>query len=378
MLSAIIMFSLTAGNVFAGSLSDAQKEKEELEEQLKDAQELIDELSNSKEDVESKLRKLDEKLTEISKRIVSLEEQLVEKELQIIDTQEELSAAQADVDSQYESMKVRIRFMYERSTDSYLETLLSSESIADFLNRTEYIYKISQYDREMLEKYKETVSGIAQLEATLEEERADLEGLKQEVLKEQEEVAALVSAKEAQLTEIGENLSEAEKLAKVYEAEIQAQNEIIAMIQEEERRKREEQEKDGISFGGVFIWPCPSSTRVTSDYGPRKSPTAGASSNHKGIDIGAAYGADIVAVADGKVTFAGYSKSAGNYITVSHGDGVYTVYMHCSSLVAEKGQKVSTGQVIAKVGSTGYSTGNHLHFGVSKNGSYVNPWDYLK
>ena len=127
----------------------------------------------------------------------------------------------------------------------------------------------------------------------------------------------------------------------------------------------------------MFTWPCPSSTRVTSDYGTRVSPMGGASSNHKGIDIGASGGAAIVAAADGTVTTAAYSSAAGNYVMIDHGGGLYTVYMHASALLVSPGQTVSAGQTIAQVGSTGISTGNHLHFGVSLNGSYVSPWSYL-
>jgi murein DD-endopeptidase MepM/ murein hydrolase activator NlpD len=127
---------------------------------------------------------------------------------------------------------------------------------------------------------------------------------------------------------------------------------------------------------GNFLWPCPGYATVSSGFGPRPSPTPGASSNHQGIDIAAPAGANIIAVAAGTISFAGYSSSAGNYILLSHGNGLYTVYMHCSSLVVTSGS-VSAGQVIAKVGSTGVSTGNHLHFGVSLNGVYVNPWNYL-
>ena len=121
---------------------------------------------------------------------------------------------------------------------------------------------------------------------------------------------------------------------------------------------------------GSMMWPCPSSKRVTSDYGPRTSPTNGASSNHKGIDIGAAYGADIVAADGGTVLVA-------TYVIIDHGGGLCTVYMHASSLTVSAGQTVSKGQVIAKVGSTGISTGNHLHFGVTLNGVYVSPWGYV-
>ena len=151
--------------------------------------------------------------------------------------------------------------------------------------------------------------------------------------------------------------------------------------QEEEARKKAEASGKSYtvkSLGNTsFIWPCPSSSRITSNFGGRESPTEGASSNHQGIDIGASTGSNILAAASGVVTIATYSSSAGNYVMISHGGGVSTVYMHCSSLLVSEGEQVSQGQVIAKVGSTGYSTGPHLHFGIRSGGSYVNPLNYV-
>ena len=150
---------------------------------------------------------------------------------------------------------------------------------------------------------------------------------------------------------------------------------------EEEARKKAEAQKKTYkvtNLGNIsFKWPCPSSGRITSGFGGRTSPTEGASTNHKGIDISASTGASIVAAADGEVVIATYSYSAGNYIMIDHGGGVSTVYMHCSQLLASKGQKVKKGQTIARVGSTGYSTGSHLHFGIRSGGSYVNPSNYV-
>ena len=172
-----------------------------------------------------------------------------------------------------------------------------------------------------------------------------------------------------------------------YEKDIKAQEDKIKQIeaeikrQEEEARKKAEaagQKYNTVSIGNIkFIWPCPSSSRVTSAFGGRESPTEGASSNHQGMDIGAPTGSNIIAAADGTVTISTYSYSAGNYIMLNHGGGVSTVYMHCSQLLVSAGDTVKQGQVIAKVGSTGYSTGPHLHFGVRLNGSYVNPAKYV-
>lgn len=444
-MAVLLVFS-SIGTVTAQGITKAQDEKKQLEQELKEAQKMIDGLKNSKEDIEDAVRELDEKLQTISRKISELEDELTAKQQEVEVTGEELAAAQQDRDKQYENMKLRIQFLYENRSTSALEMLLSSRSIAEFLNNAEYIAQISQYDRNMLVKYEDTVENIAKMEENLKTEIAQLQKMKQQVEKEQQTVGAMVQEKEQKLAETRGELTDAQQVADAYEAEIQAQNEIIAQIQAAEaERIRKEQERaaqaaqDAANAGnenagnentdvdtggtdtdsdsstdtggtdtdssgstdtgstdtdsgsstdnggggqtqaptGKFTWPCPSSRRITSDYGPRNSPTAGASSYHKGIDIGAAYGADIVAAADGTVVFAGYSNSAGNYVTVSHGGGLYTVYMHCSSLVAGNGQSVSRGQVIAKVGSTGISTGNHLHFGVTLNGSYVNPWGYL-
>jgi murein DD-endopeptidase MepM/ murein hydrolase activator NlpD len=132
-----------------------------------------------------------------------------------------------------------------------------------------------------------------------------------------------------------------------------------------------------LSGVGPFTWPCPSCNIVSSEYGYRVHPIYGTTKFHSGIDIAASYGATIVAAASGTVVSASYSSSMGNYVMISHGDGLYTVYMHCSKLCVSEGDEVSAGQKIAEVGSTGASTGPHLHFSVRSGGAYVSPWDYL-
>lgn len=371
----------------ATSLSEAEREKEALEEELRKAQELIDGLKDSRDDIQTKVEELDAQLTAISGQITATEEQLAAKSAQITDTEELLVEAQADVDAQMESMTKRIQYMYENSsTVSYLDAFFRSGSMGEFLSQAEYIRQITEYDRQMLLEYEASVRYVADMKETLEQERADLEELKAQVEEQRSAVQALASAKEAELSAVNGDLSDAQSEADIVQAKIDAQNELIAQIREEEERRRQEGQNNGDGAeglpgdeysGGAFLWPCPSSTRVTSDYGSRLAPTAGASSNHKGIDIGAAYGADIVAAADGTVTFAGYSRGNGNYVMISHGGGLYTVYCHASSLTVSKGQTVKAGDCVAKVGSTGISTANHLHFGVAQNGSYVSPWNYL-
>ena len=398
------------------SLTNAEQEKKELESALEEAQGLISDLQNSKEDAETKIQELDTKMSAISTRINELQNKLEAKDTEISDIKTLLTQSEADAAIQYDSMKLRIQYMYENtSSTNYMQILLSARNVSEFLNSATYIYQISEYDRQMLEQYQNTTQLIADTKTKLEQDYADLKTMQAQLDDQKAAVETLKSQKETELLNIGSELSTAEGEAQAYESELQAQEEVIAEIktqlalqkQREEQRKAEELKKqqeqaaavqdstetgekqpsEGSSSsdnvapptytGGVFTWPCPSSNRVTSDYGNRLSPTAGASSVHKGIDIGAAAGADIVAAAQGEVIYAGYSAAAGNHVILSHGNGLCTVYMHASALNVSLGDYVSAGQVIAKVGSTGISTGNHLHFGVSLNGAYVSPWNYL-
>ena len=389
------------------NLSEAQQEKKTLENDLQKAKELIDSLKGSKEDIQSEVEKLDKQLNEISGKVKEFESRLSKKRQEIADTESALNKAKEQEKKQYRNMKKRIQFMYENGQTSYVEMLLSADSFTDFLNAVEYITQISQYDRKMLKEYQNMQVTIADTQKTLETDYASLQSLQAKVQEEKQAVAALESAKKGELNDVADDLTDAQTVAKAYEAEIQAQNEVIAQIQAAQKRAAEQQaaqqqaqaaeENQGATDAagenqntaqnttpsgngqstGTMMWPCPSSKRVTSDYGPRTSPTNGASSNHKGIDIGAAYGADIVAADGGTVLVATYSSSGGNYVIIDHGGGLCTVYMHASSLTVSAGQTVSKGQVIAKVGSTGISTGNHLHLGVTLNGVYVSPWGYV-
>ena len=376
-LTAVMLLSPVM-EISASSLSDAQKEKENLEKQLEEAQGVIDGLKDSKADIQTKVKELDQQLTSISLEITNTQAQLEEKSAEITDTQSELEDAQADVASQAEAMSKRIQFMYENSGKmSYLEAFFRSGSMAEFLNQAEYIRQISEYDRDMLQQYNDSVQTVADAKEQLEQQYTELEELKAQVESQQQTVQALMDAKEDELDKVKSDITVAQSDADAVQAEIDAQNEIIAQIQAEEARKKADTTPGDVYGGGAFVWPCPSSTRVTSDYGTRLSPTQGASSNHKGLDIGASYGASIVAAADGTVSYAGYNNGMGNYVMISHGSGLYTVYGHASALLVSTGDKVTAGQTIAQVGSTGISTGNHLHFGVSLNGSYVSPWNYL-
>lgn len=367
---------------------EAEKEKTSvIEEEKKKVEDTLKNLEGRKADTESYVRQLDQEMAAISSQLEELSGQIADKESEIAVTQEELSAAQEAEVQQYDAMKLRIKYMYEKGDTTFIDLILESKSISQLLNRAEYISQISQYDRQMLDEYAATRQTIADNEAKLESERADLLALQESTQAKHNSVEELLAAKEEQLKSYETQIASAQSQINAYEQDLAAQESKIRQIEEEMQKAEEEARKKAGSSGTSytvkslgntkFIWPCPSSSRITSAFGGRESPTEGASSNHQGIDIGASTGSDIVAAADGVVTIATYSASAGNYVMLSHGGGVSTVYMHCSSLNVSEGQSVTQGQVIAKVGSTGYSTGPHLHFGIRSGGSYVNPSNYV-
>ena len=367
---------------------EAEKEKTSvIEEEKKKVEDTLKNLEGQKADTESYVRQLDQEMAAISSQLEELSGQIADKESEIAVTQEELSAAQEAEVQQYDAMKLRIKYMYEKGDTTFIDLILESKSISQLLNRAEYISQISQYDRQMLDEYAATRQTIADNEAKLESERADLLALQESTQAKHNSVEELLAAKEEQLKSYETQIASAQSQINAYEQDLAAQESKIRQIEEEMQKAEEEARKKAESSGTSytvkslgntkFIGPCPSSSRITSAFGGRESPTEGASSNHQGIDIGASTGSDIVAAADGVVTIATYSASAGNYVMLSHGGGVSTVYMHCSSLNVSEGQSVTQGQVIAKVGSTGYSTGPHLHFGIRSGGSYVNPSNYV-
>ena len=379
-------------------VSSAKDKKSALEQEKKKTEEAIKSLQGLKSNTESYVKELDTKMNDLQSQVTKLENNISSKQKSIDETAVKLEEAQKTEKKQYASMKMRIKYMYEKGDSSYLNLLLEARSLSELLNRAEYVSKISEYDRKMLDQYVATKESIADSKKKLETEKTELQEMKTQLL---------LNEKNKELQNVNAQIGEKSAQAKAYEDDIKAQEaKIVQMEAEIKKKEAEEAAKKAAeeaarkaaaagktnnstakgntgsttttSTGSSSLrWPCPASGRITSGYGKRKSPTAGASSNHKGIDISASTGSSIVAAAGGTVSIATYSYSAGNYVVVNHGNGLSTVYMHCSQLLVSAGDTVKAGQTIAKVGSTGYSTGSHLHFAVRKNGSYVNPSSYV-
>ena len=368
-------------------LEDTKKKISSLEEEKKKMESTISQLEGLKSDAAAYVRELDNSLAALASELDDLEKDISEKEGQIEEMGQKLSAAKAQEEEQYQDMKLRIRYMYENGEVSALDAIMQSGSISELLSRADYASQIAAYDRKMLKQYQATKEEVERREQELIAEHEALKELQASTEAKQASVQTLYDKKQTELAAYNSQISTAQGALAQYEEDLKAQEAQMKKIEEEMRRREEEARKKAEAAGEKytvsnlgnisFMWPCPSSSRITSNFGDRESPTEGASTNHKGIDIGAASGSDIVAAADGQVVISTYSYSAGNYIMIDHGGGVSTVYMHCSQLLVGKGAQVKKGQVIAKVGSTGYSTGPHLHFGIRSGGTYVNPRSYV-
>ena len=364
---------------------EIEKAKEEvsgLKSSLTDVERLKKELEQSKSDLTAFVQQLDGQLADIQEKIAQYNTMITEKEKEIEETLRDLDEAQARQELQYAAMKKRIQFMYERSDSFYMETLFGSESISGIVSRADYIEALSRYDRDKLDEYVETRKYVELCKEELEVEKQLLDEAREAVKQEEANVNSLIGEKEAQIVSVSGDIANKEAAIKEYEDMIAQENAEIAALEkavaEERARLEAENAQARIYNGGMFAWPCPGYKRISDEYGNRMHPILGVEKFHNGLDMAASSGTPILAAYDGDVVAADYSGSMGNYIMINHGSGLYTIYMHCSALYVSKGQTVSKGQNIAAVGSTGRSTGPHLHFSVRLNGNYVSPWNYLK
>lgn len=363
-------------------IEETQSQRKQLEGGLTDVKQIISSLEESKSNLASYVSKLDKELTAAQTRITELNDMITEKESEIIQTKAELDEALEREASQYDAMKLRIKNMYERGTDFYFEAIFSAASFGDMLNRADYVEKITESDRKILDNFRTTREYVEVCKAQLEEEQELLQEAKEKVEQEQESLETLISEKQTEINAYEADINDKEALLKEYEAEIAARNAEIKAL--EDAVKAEQAALEAASNpkhrydGGMFAWPAPSYTRISDDYGNRMHPILGINRFHNGVDMAAPGGSPILAAYNGTVVAAAYSSSMGNYIMIDHGDNLFTIYMHASALYVSKGAEVVKGQKIAAVGTTGRSTGNHLHFSVRLNGNYVSPWGYLK
>ena len=377
-------FSVQADTVTEASIKEkenqieqAKKERQQVESSISDLKNMKASLETKKADLNTYVTELDAKLTEIQQNIDTLKQQISDKEADITKTEEELEQAQDTQQEQYENMKKRCQFIYEKGNTYVMEILLQSASFGDFLNKAYYIEQLSSYDQNLLTRFQEQTRLVAATKQALEEEKETLNNEKSAVEEEESNMEALVSEKRQQIAATESEIAESASSIEEYEAQMNQQTSAIAALEASVAADKQALASQRKYSGGAFVWPAPSYSYISSEFGYRVHPIYGRTIFHSGLDMAAPSGSPILAAADGVVVAATYESSMGNYVMINHGDGLYTIYMHASALYVSSGQEVSAGEQIAAVGSTGNSTGPHLHFSVRLNGSYVSPWNYL-
>lgn len=363
----VFLMSVIMPAMAAPSKSDLDAAKQKTEQAKKDVQAAKD----KKTSAVAEYNAIDKQISDTEDEIGIIENQIEQTKQDLAAKEEELRAAEAEYDEYEKLFLARARAMYETGDIAYIEILFGSQNFSDFISKMEVVSQLVEYDQDILNKLEEGKKKV-------EKAKADIEG----ILQRQEDNKKTLAGRK---TALEKNLSDKERIIEELSKDVE-KYEAIQDSAEKAEQELIRQHQAALSYaanpvkytGGKFAWPVPSSGRITSNYGYRVHPVHKTKKFHSGLDIGAAYGTDIVAAADGTVTLATVNGGYGKCIVINHGSGISTLYGHNSSLLVSSGAKVTRGQVIAKAGSTGVSTGPHCHFEVRINGATTDPLQYLR
>ena len=330
---------------------------------LSEIREEIKEKEKALEEGRDEVKSLASQVTELEKKINELESAIGENETKLVKLEKEVEEAQEKVDTQTANLNARLRNMYKNSSVGYLDVLLKSDSFSDFLTNLDLVKIIYSSDQDVLKQ-------LEKAHKELEAKKKEVETLQAELKASKSTAVSQKSTIEDKKAEIAKSNEETERMIDELQADADA---MTATIQNSGSSST-----NSVYTGGELLWPTPSTSYITSPFGYRIHPIYGYRKFHTGIDIGAYSGSSIVAANSGTVILSGWNGGYGKCVVVDHGGGITTLYAHCSSLLVGYGQKVSRGDTIARVGSTGNSTGPHLHFEVRLNGVYKNPMNYVQ
>ncbi len=366
-LALILVFTVafSTSGVYAKTLSEVNKEIQTEKDKLKEGKEKEAALSKEIQDLEKRIGTLENEISSLDGKIQQTEEDIKTAE-------EELKAAEEKVAEQNENLNGRLRAMYKNGSVGFLDVILNSGSISEFISNIEMVKIIYSSDQEVLEQLQTAYDEIDAKKKELETLQQEMVTQKQEQLDKQADLEADKTAVSKKKEGVTRANGEVEDNIAALEAEA---DEIQGIIKNDSSSSSNSSYNDG-----AFTWPVPGNRKINSPYGWRNCPFHGREI-HSGIDIDADYGDKIVAAASGTVISSKYNGGYGYCVIISHGSGLYTLYAHNSSLLVRSGAYVSKGQQIARAGSTGNSTGVHLHFEVRKGGNssgqHVNPMGYF-
>lgn len=396
-----LILSLIPTKASAASSSEIKKqinslksEKAEIDAQLKKIRAEINANNNEIKDIVSQKDGIDQEIQYLNQQIENINQQIAGYSLLIADKQDELDEASAHLADLNAKHKERIRAMEEEGQLSYWSVIFKANNFMDLLDRIDMVEEINAADKKRLQEIKHAAKVVEATQQELVEDKAELVTAREELDASQ----LILDEKRAQADELLRQLiAKGQEFDLLMEEGEDAQHELMNEIAAKEKEYKDAQYKEWlatyvppttIATGSTkpstqvpsssgWICPVPSYT-LTSPFGMRIHPIYGYEKMHQGVDLATSQGTPIYAAKSGKVTNASFqSGGAGYYVSINHGDGFTSVYMHMTHFIVSPGQYVTTGQVIGYVGSTGASTGPHLHFGIAYNGSYINPMPYI-
>ena len=367
-LLVLMILSLSVVQAYAGKIDNLKKNQKNVNQKITDTKNQIKTLEKQSEDVSKQIKDLDLKVDSATTDLELVEVELVMLGHDIDRTTLELEEAEAALEDRKETFNQRLRVMYMNGNVGYLELLLTSENVKDFLNRKDMIQSITDHDKELIKFMKEQKDIVDNKKNELQGQRASMEVTKSKLESRRNDLIKATREKEVLMSNLEKDIKAAEI---AYDKATQEYKDLGAQI-------LKLQQETGPYSGGKMLWPVPSSGRITSYYGYRIHPIFKSKKLHTGIDIGVPIGSAIVAASEGRVIHSDWLGSYGKAVLLDHGGGIVTLYAHNSVLSVKKGQWVERGNTIARAGSTGNSTGPHLHFEVRKNGAYVDPLPWVK
>lgn len=396
-------------------INSLQEDRQDIKTQMADLTDQYQANSDEIADIIARKNILDQEIDLLHQEVININEQISAYNVLIADSQEDLDQAEDRYEQLNEDFKARIQAMEEEGTVSYWAVLFKANDFSDLLDRLNMVEEIAASDTRRLQELSDAAAEVETAKESLAGEKAELETTRKDLETTQAELDSKRDELDDLVAELLQKAAELEMLQEDLEKEDEA---LLAEIAQKEKEYNEAKEQEWLAYMATYVppttvapsisisdangdsnstgsstsdtssssssitvgssWMVPCSyKKLTSPFGLRESPTTGASTYHQGVDLSADAGTPIYASRGGTVTISTYSSSAGNYVTINHGDGYSSVYMHMSSRAVSAGQQVSQGQVIGYVGKSGIATGYHLHFGIAYNGAYQNPCNYV-